>query len=398
MNLTRHLKTWQRATSSLRSREDNNILSLTMAPMKYTKLLLKRVRNILKKQYIDSSPSRPLGDMSLDTSTSRSDVLSMDLANRGPTMSLDNDQGQLIPFGSASTHFFVDTPDSIPLLDLHHITSDPTSAMPTIDPQLQTLPPTQFHHSQPAPFRVIIVGGGPTGLVLAHALYKAGLDYTLLERSPNIPDPETDSGTGTSFLIWPNSARILDQLGLLRQAQKLSCPIRTRQTRLADGTSHASKDDAFARARDDHGRPCMLIDRAALLRLLWESLPGREARVHAGKEVVYVETHGRGVRVTCADGSVEEGSVVVGCDGVRGVVRRAVCELQAEGNRARRFGLARLGGTVGGAKADRTMKASYFGLIGSAPLLDELEAGVCYETRADAMGKIFQVFTSEDTA
>lgn len=368
-----------------------------MAPMKYTKLLLKRVRNILKKQYIDSSPSRPLGDISLDTSISRSDIPSMDLVNRGPTMSHDNDQGQLIPFDSASSRYFVDIPDNIPLLDLHPLTSDPASTRPTIDP-VQTQPPTQVHHSQTAPFRVIIVGGGPTGLVLAHALYQAGLDYTLLERSSTIPDPETNNDNGTSLLLWPDSARILDQLGLLRQAQKLSCPMRTRQTRLEDGTSNASKDDAFARARNDHGRPCMLIDRAALLRLLWESLPGHEARVRVGREVVSIETHSWGVRVSCADGSVEEGSVVVGCDGARGVVRRAVCELQAEGKRARRFGLSRLGGTVGSAKADRTMEARCFGLTGSAPLLDGLEAGVCYETRADATGKIFQVFTSEDTA
>lgn len=367
----------------------------TMAPMKYTRLLLKWVKNTVEKQDIDSNPSRHLGDMSLDTSTNRSDIPSTGLVNRGPTstMSLDNDQGLLIPFDAASSHYFVDIPDNIPLLDLHPLTSNPASTRPTIDP-VQTQPPTQVHHSQTAPFRVIIVGGGPTSLLQAHALHQAGIEYSLLERSPNIPDPETNNDNGTSLLLWPNSARILDQLGLLRQAQKLACPIRTRHTRLTDGTPIPSKDDVFARARNDHGRPCMLIDRAALLRLLWESLPGREAGVHEGKDVVSVETHGWGVRVTCADGSVEEGSVVVGCDGVRSAVRRALRELRSEGKRSSRFNLARLGGD---AKADRTMEARYFGLVGSAPLLDGLEAGVCYETRADAMGKIFQVFVSEDT-
>lgn len=367
--------------------------------MKYTKLLLKWVRDTAKKQDIDSNPSRHLRDMSLDTSTNRSGIPSTGLVNRGPTMPLDNDQGQLIPFDSASSHYFVDIADNIPLLDFHPLTSDLASMRPTIDTEVQTQPPTQVHHtcSQPAPFRVIIVGGGPTGLVQAHALHQAGIDYTLLERSPAIPDTETDNDNGTSLLLWPNSARILDQLGLLRQAQKLSCPIRTRQTRLADGTSYTSKDDAFARARHNHGRPCMLIDRTALLRLLWESLPGREARVRAGREVVSVETHARGVRVVCADGSFEEGSVVVGCDGVRGVVRRAVCELRAERKR-KRLSLAHLGGYSSSAKADRTMEARYFGLVGSAPLPDGLEPGVCYETRGDATGTIFQVFTSEDTA
>lgn len=331
---------------------------------------------------------------------SRSDHSSPVLINLGPTTAIGNDRGWMIPFEPAIPPSFVGTPDSVPLLDLNPFSD--SAAIGTINhEQVQNQSPTQSHLNQPAPFRVIIVGGSPTGLVLAHSLHRIGIKYTLLERSPTIPDPKADNDNGTSILIWPDSARILDQLGLLRETCKISCPMRNRQARLADGTPRpAPKDkyDIFTCARLDHGRPCMLVDRAALLRMLWESLPGREARVRTGTEVVSVETHAAGVRVVCADGSVEEGAVVVGCDGVHGVVRRSLCELRAEGRmavRRRRFGLARLAGS---GRADRTMEARYYGLIGSAPLLEGLEAGVCYETRGDATGKTFQVFASENTA
>lgn len=388
-----------------------------MANMKYSKRLLKRVQNAYKRQdsdpsgsrppskeyqRVDSSPNRHLGAVSLDTNMSRIDKLDPVLINIGPQMTIGDDERWMIPFEPASPPSFVDTPDSIPLLNPHHFRPDPAAMRTTNHGRVQNQSPTKAQLSQPAPFRVIIVGGGPTGLVLAHALHQAGIEYILLELSPTIPTtpgPETEDDSGiTSLLLWPNSARILDQLSLLRQTCKLACPVRTRQTYLADGTPCSPGDaDVFARARHDHGRPCMLIDRTALLRLLWESLPGREARVRMGREVVSTETHDAGVRVVCADGAVEEGSVVVGCDGVHGVVRRAVCELRAERKTRRGFGLASLGGG-GSGKADRTMEARYYGLVGSAPLLDGLEAGVCYETRGDDWGTTFQVLAGDDTA
>jgi 2-polyprenyl-6-methoxyphenol hydroxylase-like FAD-dependent oxidoreductase len=38
----------------------------------------------------------------------------------------------------------------------------------------------------PSTTKAIVVGGGPVGLVAAHALTHAGLDFVLLESRPNI--------------------------------------------------------------------------------------------------------------------------------------------------------------------------------------------------------------------
>ena len=56
--------------------------------------------------------------------------------------------------------------------------------------------------------RVLIAGGSIAGLVLANALEQIGIDYVVLEKWHEIaPD------AGASIGIFPNGARILDQLG-----------------------------------------------------------------------------------------------------------------------------------------------------------------------------------------
>lgn len=399
-----------------------------MGIMRHTDLLFTAVKNTFQKQTsgssgpsnmsnnyhrTNSSSSSHRGAMLCDTTPSSSNMPNTGLTQRMPTITLNDDEVPLVSFDSAnsdpvadppdtaSSDPFVDPPDSASVLDLSTLRSNAAALKTAMDTQAQGQTRLQTPSDQRHPFRVIIVGGGPNGLALAHTLHQAGIDYTLLGRSPVTPNPHNNDEDGASLVLWPHSSRILDQLGLLRRAQKLSCPIRTKQTHRADGTPcPPSNDNAFARARPDHGRPCMLISRTMLMGLLWETLPEREAHVRPGKEVVSVETHTAGVRVTCADGRVEEGSVVVGCDGVHGVMRRAVSDLRAEKKRSarKRLSLGLGGGSDRDGKADRDMEARYYGLVGSAPLLEGLEPGVCYETQGDATGKTFQVLVGEDTA
>lgn len=357
-----------------------------------------------KYEGIDSCSSTPVHDgaMLLDTNTNNGITPSAGPASLCiPTITLNDDEVPLVPSYSENPDPFVDKPDNIPLLDLSTFTSNAAALRTAIGSHDQEQTRLQTPASQPCAFRVIIVGAGPNGLALAHALHHAGIEYALLEQSQTIITP--DNNDSTSLVLWPHAARILDQLGLLRRMQKLACPLRSRQVHRADGAQCLSPcHDVFSRSRSDHGRRCMLLGRDVLLGLLWEALPEREERVRTGKEVVSAETHATGVRVTCADGSVEEGSIVVGCDGVHGAMRRIVCDLRAEKKRSawrrRSLGLGRLGEhTSSHGKADRTMEARYYGLLGSAPLLDGLEPGVCYETRGDATGKTFQVLAGVDT-
>lgn len=72
------------------------------------------------------------------------------------------------------------------------------------------------------------------------------------------------------------------------------------------------------------GHQWMLFQRFELLKLLYDSLPDedRESRILTGKAVEEIETTADGVRVTCKDSSVHEGSILVGADGVNSAVRK----------------------------------------------------------------------------
>lgn len=58
-------------------------------------------------------------------------------------------------------------------------------------------------------FRVVIAGGGITGLTLANMLQLYGIDFVLLEASPDIV-PQV----GANITLLPSENRIFDQLGL----------------------------------------------------------------------------------------------------------------------------------------------------------------------------------------
>lgn len=81
------------------------------------------------------------------------------------------------------------------------------------------------------PFRAIVVGGGIAGLLMSHALHRAGIDHVLFEKRKDIVAQE-----GASFGFWPHAARIMDQLGLWTKIQGLCMPMKTSENRACDGS------------------------------------------------------------------------------------------------------------------------------------------------------------------
>ncbi|KAK4450297.1 hypothetical protein QBC34DRAFT_403224 [Podospora aff. communis PSN243] len=207
-----------------------------------------------------------------------------------------------------------------------------------------------------APFKVIIVGGGPAGLITGHCLAKAAIDFDILESRD-----KHDLNAGASNALWPQSVRVFDQLGLLEEATKLHSPVDYRQSLTPEGTPFY-KSDVFKQTRAQHGHSFMLFHRAELLDLLDRRLPDRASRVHNNKKVTSIETHEHGVKVVCADGSSFQGSMVIGADGANSTVRRLMEEKSTQKPKK------------------EPMETTYVGLYGSCPLLPTFEAGTFYET------------------
>lgn len=80
-------------------------------------------------------------------------------------------------------------------------------------------------------FKVIVVGGGPVGLMAAHALSSAGIDFVVLERRDNVV-----LEMGANLVLGPNSLRVMHQLGLLPRLQAIGSEFKHQKVFTMDGT------------------------------------------------------------------------------------------------------------------------------------------------------------------
>ena len=79
-------------------------------------------------------------------------------------------------------------------------------------------------------FKVIIVGGGPVGITAGHALYKAGIDFVILERSENVV---LDVGAG--LVLSASTLRIMRQLRLYDGPMEIGSEILFSKSFLSNG-------------------------------------------------------------------------------------------------------------------------------------------------------------------
>ncbi|MFF7445567.1 MULTISPECIES: FAD-dependent monooxygenase [unclassified Streptomyces] len=157
--------------------------------------------------------------------------------------------------------------------------------------------------------KATVVGAGIGGLATALALLNRGWQVEVLERAPRL----TEVGAGLS--LWPNALRALTALGLEGRirAQALS---ESRTGLRTSGGRWLSRMDAIDR-QSRHGTAVM-IHRAALLDTLADALPTGVLRT--GVEVCHADPDGR---VVHSEGS-STADLVVGADGIRSAVRRAL--------------------------------------------------------------------------
>jgi len=85
-------------------------------------------------------------------------------------------------------------------------------------------------HSIPNDFRAIVIGGGHVGLVAAHFLSKASIDFVVLEQNDTI-DAELGVVTGLSR----QALHLMEQLGLSERLKAIGTCVAHHEVRTVKG-------------------------------------------------------------------------------------------------------------------------------------------------------------------
>ncbi|KAI0187297.1 hypothetical protein EV127DRAFT_393552 [Xylaria flabelliformis] len=165
-------------------------------------------------------------------------------------------------------------------------------------------------------FKVIIVGGGPVGLVAAHALHLAGIDFTVLERRDSVVDP-----SGASVVLSPPSMRILSQFGLKEAVEEAGAELSHVKSFTREGYKFRDSTQV-ALLKECLGAAQVIYHRPELVKIMYEGLPPEaKKKVLTQKKVVKIDQDKETVLVSCADGSSYSGNIVIGADGVHSRTR-----------------------------------------------------------------------------
>ncbi|MFJ8056802.1 FAD-dependent monooxygenase [Streptomyces sp. NPDC096142] len=166
---------------------------------------------------------------------------------------------------------------------------------------------------------VLIVGAGPTGLTLAIELARRGAGVRIVDAAP-VPHRES-RGKG----LQPRTLEVLEDIGITERvlaAGTTRLPFR----KYFDG-AHVNDTDPFAEARPTPDAPYergVLIGQWQVERLLRERLAEFGIAVESGTEVTGFEQDEDGVTAFLADGGHIRAGHLVGCDGGRSRVRKAL--------------------------------------------------------------------------
>ena len=166
--------------------------------------------------------------------------------------------------------------------------------------------------------RVVLAGVGIGGLTAALAL-DPSIEVVMLEQASGLNE------VGAGLQLGPNATRVLRRLGLTEGLAEIGFEPEANEVREAATGALMLRQPLKAVSRQRWGSPYLHIHRADLQGLLARTAAARaNVSLRLGARVEGLEQDEDKVRVRLAGGEIVEADAVVGCDGLRSVVRQAL--------------------------------------------------------------------------
>jgi 3-(3-hydroxy-phenyl)propionate hydroxylase len=156
---------------------------------------------------------------------------------------------------------------------------------------------------------VVIVGGGPTGLMLAAELALAGIDVAIVERRPN-----QDLVSARARGLHARTIEVLDQRGIAERF------LSEGQTAQIVSFNMAPLDISDFPSRHPYG---LALLQKHIERILAGWVGELAVRIYREREVTGFAQDETGVDVALSNGDSLRADYLVGCDGGRSVIRKA---------------------------------------------------------------------------
>ena len=164
--------------------------------------------------------------------------------------------------------------------------------------------------------KVIIVGGGIGGLAAALSLSRQGVEILLLEQADQIGE------IGAGIQLGPNAFAALDALGVGEASRNRA--VFTDHVTMMDAVDAAQvvRIETDEKFRERFGNPYAVIHRADIHLSILEAVQDNPLiQFKTSTHVEDVKVSSTGVEVTDSKGEVYKADAVIGCDGVKSVIR-----------------------------------------------------------------------------
>ncbi|KAF9415988.1 hypothetical protein BGZ76_004724, partial [Entomortierella beljakovae] len=162
--------------------------------------------------------------------------------------------------------------------------------------------------------RVLIVGAGLGGLLMAILLEKMDIPYTVFERASTIKPLGSVMSLNTSILP------LFEQLGIL-EAVKCVSKLYT-EINLYDTQRNSLGSISAMGCREVNGYNSIVLSRPDFYCILLSMIPSDKIKLN--KRIVRIENKQKEAILHCSDNSIYYGNIIVGADGAYSTVRQDI--------------------------------------------------------------------------